>query len=63
MHGRHSARRANRKPIEPQPMPQGLARAFDLVDAAAARRRRERPLNCSAFDAIDRATAPRISDE
>jgi hypothetical protein len=50
MHGRHKLARS--KPIEPLPPPSSLAQIFDELDAEDRRRRRERPLNCSAFDAL-----------
>jgi len=61
MHGRHKL--ARRRPIEALPPPASLARIFDELDRADARRRRERPLNCSPFDAIDRATVPRPAQD
>jgi hypothetical protein len=59
MHGRHKL--ARRRPIEPLPPTGSLAQVFDELDAQDRRRYRERPLNCSAFDAIDPATAPRTA--
>jgi len=59
MHGRH--REARRKPVEPLPPPPSMAQIFDELDAEDRRRRRERPLNNGAFDAIGSATAPRTA--
>ena len=52
MHGRHSTHRACRKPIEVLPLPPSLAQAFASLDAEDRRRRRARPLNGTAFDAL-----------
>ena len=50
MHGKKL--KSRQRMIVEQPLPPSLAQAFASLDAEDRRRRRERPLNGTAFDAL-----------